>query len=339
MQNEICAVGAGIAGLVAAARLAKEGYSVIVLDKGRGVGGRMNVRRFSAGTFDHGAQFFSIKDPRFASMVSEWIELGLVTEWSQGFSSFDGTQINPDQTYYRSLSGMNAVAKHLAAGLNIHRQTRVTRVSLVDEAWTICAEDRRFEARALIMTPPVPQTLEILEHSHVELLEDDRRILNGIAYDPCIAMMVVLSGQSNVPEPGGLFGSGEPIQWIADNTTKGISSGAPHVTIHAGPAFSREHWHSDDETVKNLLVSAAQPWLGSDIKAYQVHRWRYSKPIATLSESCYSLDIARPLILAGDAFGGPRVEGAALSGLAGAETLFADASLAPSNRSRNVKQT
>ncbi|MFW5743027.1 MAG: NAD(P)-binding protein [Spirochaetota bacterium] len=63
-------VGAGIAGLTAARRLVDASRDVTVLDKGRGVGGRMATRRFGGATrrfggatrrfggatFDHGGR-------------------------------------------------------------------------------------------------------------------------------------------------------------------------------------------------------------------------------------------------------------------------------------------
>jgi predicted NAD/FAD-dependent oxidoreductase len=58
MQTSSAAViGAGISGLICARTLAQHGWLVTVFEKGRGVGGRMAVRRTEAGlAFDHGAQ-------------------------------------------------------------------------------------------------------------------------------------------------------------------------------------------------------------------------------------------------------------------------------------------
>ncbi|MEZ5225442.1 MAG: FAD-dependent oxidoreductase [Acidimicrobiales bacterium] len=42
-------IGAGLAGLVAARRLSESGRRVIVVDKGRSVGGRLATRRLGSG--------------------------------------------------------------------------------------------------------------------------------------------------------------------------------------------------------------------------------------------------------------------------------------------------
>ena len=124
-----------------------------------------------------------------------------------------------------------------------------------------------------------------------------------------------------MPEPGALQLQSEPIAWIADNHRKGISPDAFTVTIHAGPEFTREHWETAYDIVARKLLHAAADWLRAPVKSWQVHRWRYSQPTVLHPEPCLLVNGGAPLVFAGDAFGAPRVEGAALSGLAAAESV------------------
>lgn len=71
-NTDVLVIGAGMAGLTAAMALRRAGRSVHVLDKGRGVGGRMASRRIGDATFDHGAQFITARDPRFVAAIGEW---------------------------------------------------------------------------------------------------------------------------------------------------------------------------------------------------------------------------------------------------------------------------
>ena len=57
------------------------------------------------------------------------------------------------------------------------------------------------------------------------------------------------------------------------------------------------------------------------IKDFQVHGWKYSKPQYIHDLRSLELFHQPDLLLAGDAFGGPRVEGAVLSGWDAAERL------------------
>jgi predicted NAD/FAD-dependent oxidoreductase len=140
----------------------------------------------------------------------------------------------------------------------------------------------------------------------------------------------MIAGIVSLPEPGAVqIEGGEPVNWIADNNRKGVSPRASALTIHAGAGFSRAYWEADDAVIARTLTghaekflrdADAQPLVNAKVETWQVKRWRYSKPAVTHSEHFLSVRTP-PLVFAGDAFGGPRVEGAALSGLAAAREI------------------
>ncbi|MBL8205021.1 MAG: FAD-dependent oxidoreductase [Blastocatellia bacterium] len=321
-------VGAGMTGLMAARELQSHGIKVIVIDKGRSVGGRMATRWIEIegnekGFFDHGAQFFTVRDPWFQSFVDEWISAGLVREWARGFAQGDDLPHHDGHPRYCGTAGMNAIARHLATGLDVRVNTKVESLTRQAEQWSLALESgAAIQADALLLTPPVPQSLALLNAGDCSLPDGARHALERITYDSCFAVMAVLDAPARLPEPGALQLQQEPIAWIADNHRKGISPDAFTVTIHAGPDFTREHWEADHETVARKLLHAAGEWVRAPVKSWQVHRWRYSQPRLTHPEPCLFVNDAAPLIFAGDAFGAPRVEGAALSGLAAAAALL-----------------
>ena len=182
-----------------------------------------------------------------------------------------------------------------------------------------------WSADAVVLTPPVPQSLAILQAGAVPLLAETRDRLERIEYERCLAVMAVLACPSRLLPPGGLAMDAGPIAWLADNQMKGISV-TPAVTIHATHAFSVEHWEHDRHESGRRLLDEAQAWLGADVVTFEVHGWRYSKPLQVDDRRCLMVPQVPPLVLAGDAFGGPRVEGAALSGWAAAEAVLAGAS-------------
>ena len=148
-------------------------------------------------------------------------------------------------------------------------------------------------------------------------------IVNSIVYDPCFALLAAFGGPSRVPAPGCVKLDSGPIAFIADNTQKGISFGSAARTIHAQADFTRSYLEAPQDEVAQLLLDAAKPWLGSQLQTWQLHRWRYSQPVATSAEPYFFTLEPAPLALAGDAFGGPRIEGAFLSGLAMAKRIIA----------------
>ncbi len=315
----IVVVGAGLAGLTAA-RFLNDVHEVVVIDKGRGVGGRMATRRIGDATLDHGAQFFTTHTDEFAAVVDGWQEAGLAQPWFRGRLGPQGIADADGHTRFRGAQNMNAVAKHLAVGLDVRAGTAATAISHTDSAdgWTIMIEEQQLHADAVVLTPPVPQSLALLAAGGVVLASDDMSALATVRYQPCLAALVVLDGPSGLPEPGAVDPAHGPIDWMADNQSKGISA-SPAVTIHATAEFSRAYWSSSDEVVIAALLKAAGLPVASS--ASQVHRWRYARPVEVLPERHLLAHGLPPLVFAGDAFGGAKVEGAVLSGLSAAAAL------------------
>jgi renalase len=314
-------VGAGLSGLIAARTLEDADVRVKVLEKEDRVGGRMRTDHVQEGVFDSGTQFFTVRDHRFERMVETWLSAGLAEIWTHGFADQNGKKHDDGHPRYRGASGMAAIAEHLACGLYVQTRGEVTYIRADERGWKVCTGDLSHTADALLLTAPVPSALALVDGSGITLPIEAREALEGVDYDPCVAVMALLDGPSGVPEPGGVQIGGEPLFWVCDNRKKGISE-VPAVTIHAGPKWSREHIRSDDDTVVRLLLEEAKGYVGPKVKATAVYRWEHSMPLEPYEEAFVYVEGPPPLIFCGDAFAGPKVEGAVLSGLAAAAKLL-----------------
>lgn len=323
-------VGAGLSGLIAGRFLQNAGLQVTLLDKGRRAGGRLATRDLALETetaiCDHGAQFFTVRDERFQAMVDEWLSIGLVREWTRGFLNENGAGGTDRYPRYCATEGMNAIARHLANGLDVRTSEQVVAIHRTAGQWRIRTKnwsnvETELASEMLVLTPPVPQSLALLDAGNFLLPPAERAPLEKIEYAPCIAAMAALDAPSRIPAPGAIQFNREPIQWIADNRQKGISP-VSSLTIHAAPEFSRARWDHPLEETGRMMLDEMKEWIGGNVLSLQVHRWRYSQPTVVHPEACHFLDRPAPLVFAGDAFGGPRVEGAALSGLAAAEKIL-----------------
>lgn len=342
-RTDVVIVGAGIAGLVAARELAASGCRVAVLEKSRGVGGRMATRRLGAAVCDHGAQFFTVRGRAFGTLVGEAHEAGVVERWCDGFTratANGGGMLPPGDGHprWRGISGMTGLPKHLAAGLDPARceiRTGVKATALEAEASgvTLRLDDGgAIGAAAVVLTCPVPQSLDLMAAGGLTapgrgLLDPAAvRTLSAIDYDPCFTLMLVLARPSRVPAPGGIQFEADgpangPIAWLADNQQKGISP-APSLTVHATAAFSRAHFETPADDVAALLLEAAAPWLdgppATAVVERSLHRWKFAQPTTIVPNPMVAASTAPPIVCCGDAFAGPKVEGAASSGLAAA---------------------
>jgi renalase len=340
-QPDVVIVGAGIAGLSAAAELVASRRRVVILEKSRGVGGRMATRRVGEAVCDHGAQFFTVRGPAFGGMVAEAHEAGAVATWCEGFSqaaSIDAAVMPATDGHarWRGMSGMTDLPKRLAAQLLPDRcvlQTAVkvaaisvaggrARISL--DAGSEAGEPTTIHAAAAIITSPVPQSLDLFMAGGLlaaagGITPEVHQQLATVVYDPSFALMLVLNRPSLVPPPGGIQFAGGAISWLADNQQKGISA-VPALTVHASGAFSRQHFDDPPEDVTAALIELVRPWIDGEpataIVDQSLHRWKFATPMTIIPAPLVAAVMSPPIVCCGDAFGGPKVEGAASSGLA-----------------------
>jgi predicted NAD/FAD-dependent oxidoreductase len=317
-------IGAGLAGLYAARELAAAGIPALVLEKEAVAGGRVATETVEtergAAMADVGAQYFTVRDNVFGEQVRGWIAAGVARQWSTGFAVPGASAYLDGYPRYCGSTGMAAIPAHLSQGIAIRLGSQVTGLDYRNGWQVNLSGGERLEARALLLTPPVPQSLALLSAGSIALTADDAAYLSQIDYDPCLAVMAVLARPGRVPLPGGMWPGGARIYWIADNQQKGISA-APCVTIHATPEYSRRRWEAESETIVGELIAEAAPWLGRDVIETRLRRWRYSIPVQLYPNPTLLLERPGPLALAGDAFAGPRVEGAVLSGIAAGKAL------------------
>jgi renalase len=326
-QSDVLIIGAGLAGLMAAQQLQNQGRKITLVDKGRSVGGRMATRRMGDGRADHGAQFFTARSDEFKALVDQWQHQELVYVWSYGWASGSGAPVTEEgdgHPRYAVRDGMNTLTKIYGEQIeDVRVNVRITSIQQTDSGWLSVDENgHEYLSNALILTPPVPQSLALLDAGAVQLDAADRAALEKIQYSPCLAGLFRLNGDVNLPAPGAVQRPDAPMSWIANNRQKGISN-ETIITAHASGDVSEMLYNEPDGNVLNLMHAEFQYFLPYDaeIVEMQLKRWRYAQPKSIYPYACLVAKGLTSLVFAGDAFGGPRVEGAVLSGLASARSL------------------
>ena len=327
VNTDVMIIGGGMVGLMAANILTDKGIDCIIVEKAKSVGGRLASRRIGPGLADHGAQFFTVRDSAFQAYVDQWLEEELIYIWSHGWS--DGSLAEPSFDgfpRYASHGGMNALMKHIAKDLkDIRLNTRMVTATRDEEGWVFQDEESNiFVSKGLILTPPVPQALEILEEGATILKDVEMEALKKIEYVPSLTGLFWVEGTVRLPNPGAVQRRKSQISWLADNQQKGISPDATIITLQASEQYSKQMWSAPDERIINALRTDLELYMDANatIREAQLKRWRYAGPETTHPERCMVAGDNPALIFAGDAFGGPRTEGAALSGITAGQKML-----------------
>lgn len=305
----VAVVGAGVAGLLCARTLHDHGVKVTVFEKARGPGGRTSTRRRDGVRFDHGAQYFSARDPVFARYVESWAEDGIVAPWDARFVTLrDGavTRDQPRAARWVATPKMSALASHLAADLDVRYGRRVTSL---EPGWTLHAEDGALgQFDHVLLSAPAPQSAALLEGTALEGRLDD------VALAPCWAVMVRLSDRLD-PGWDAARVEGGPLAWIARDASKPERGGAETWVLHASPAWSEAHLEDGADDVAADLAGAFSTLTGAAPTEAVAHRWRHARTLSALGEPCL-FEEAVGLGVCGDWCLDAKVEAAFRSGAA-----------------------
>lgn len=306
-------IGAGISGIAAACNMRSRGMTVAILEKGRGVGGRMATRRMNGAILDHGAQFFTSREGYFANELTGLIDMEAAISWhDNGYGVMR----------YRGIPGMTGIAKHLAQEVDIRKQHLVTHVSWERDHWMVqCDNGSELAARTVLSTAPMPQAIALINSSQLNVDPSQLEDLVRISYKPTIALLAVLKSSSTMQSPGILQFDEHPVlSTITDNQVKGISD-VPAITLHSSHVFAEEHLETMTDATAEAMLSAASEYIQFEVDEWKLHRWRYAQCVNRHPDN-YARLKDYPLWFAGDGFGNSRLEQAADSGIEAAESIL-----------------
>jgi photolyase PhrII len=328
--QRIAVIGAGISGLTAARVLQDQGHSVTVFEKSRGRGGRAATRRAGDLQFDHGAQYFTARDPAFHRQAAAWRERGLVEEWPLRIGRLiEGViQASPDDsTRFVAVPGMSALGQHLADGLDIRAETKAAPPQRRGDRWELTSEQGTplGDFELLIVATPAPQAQALLRSAAPALAAQAARV----RHQPTWAAMLAFSEGDRLANNGLFFDRG-PLSWAAENSSKPGRNGNTWV-LHASAEWTHAHLDATPNQVAEPLADWFCATTGLDRSAVahlDAHRWLYSLVANPLDVGAlWDPDLG--IGACGDWCQGARIEGAFLSGQAIAGRLLGD--LAASN--------
>ena len=347
--QDVIVVGAGLAGLVCAQRLQQAGHQVCLLEKSRGVGGRLATRRIHGVPLDHGTRYLVNHGDRWPPLIDHWCRQGILTPWQpQPFElTADGSlQARATrQPYLVAPAGINMIGKQLAQGLTIHRQQKLLALALTEQkTWRLTVElatdhpPVAYQARAVVLALPAPQIPPILAPLEaIAALQPIRQALATVTYAPVITVMAQYAHplpQASDPLPCAptapwmVEGHPDtPFFWVGLDSSKrpAPASSDLNVVIHSSAAFAHRWFDLPDlQPVGRALLAQASEFVAAwlhDPHTWQVHRWRYGLVETPCANPLLHTLQPLPLAACGDWCGAANLDTALEAGWAAAAAI------------------
>lgn len=318
-------IGAGISGLVAARELVDAGHEVVVLEKSRGLGGRMAARRAEAGAVvDHGLPVLDApRDGVLAKYIVEYAADDLLEVEGPGDPEPGRAIEGAPRLAWPG--GMTRLPKAMAEGLEVVTDVRVAGIR-ADGDMLELAQDQGNTLGAfdwVIITAPGAQAADLLDNSPRGAVR--AADVRAVEYD--VAVMVLAGVRMDVPEWFAHRPLTGPIAYVTNECAKGREpgDGVVPVVVRLDPEVSEGLIEQSDRAVLAQALPALAKVLGKQAAApewSQVKRWRYSTTRSRLDQAVLNPEWTR-VLLAGDAVAaGPHMEDVAATGLWAARRIL-----------------
>ncbi|MFK7161794.1 FAD-dependent oxidoreductase [Marinospirillum sp. MEB164] len=328
----VAVIGAGMAGVICAERLQAAGWSVTLMDKARGTGGRLSSRRLEGVPFDLGAQVIQAQHADFVAQLAEWEDKGWVLPW-------------PEEQGWCAVPRMSGLTRQISAGVPFEPSCRIVRIERVEQTWRLEDDQQRLwsDFDHLVLALPAPQAAVLLE----KVAPAWAAQAASIALQPCWTAYFRLDPSAALPAVSSLPRATPLAQttpspdagelglrrWTCQTAKPSWreSTDAALWVVEANAAWSAAHLETPPAQVAEALFDlwkqvVGQPQLTRPVHL-AAHRWLYALTASVCaspywSSSVHEVEVAAGLHLCGDYFQRTGVEGAYLSGRALAEALI-----------------
>jgi len=320
-------IGAGCSGLAAAQELRDAGYAVTVFETSDGVGGRAATRKQQGFIYDYGAQYIKSGSSVSVSLITGRFRLDDLVDIGKPVWVFDrhghiqeGDPVQNAEPKWNYRSGLNALAKRMAQGLEIRLQTRIDHLRQNIAGWSLFDEtgNHAGEFERVLIAIPASQAVELIQAS--ELADVQRKdfcaLLQTASYNPLIS---VILGYRPVPQARPYYAlvntdKAHAISWLAWEHEKApvrVPNGSGLLIAQMAPQYSRDLWDlPPDEIISdvaNRVTTLLHEKLNNTIFS-DIYHWRYALPVEKAdAQRLNTLALPIGLAFCGDAFVGGRV--------------------------------
>ena len=267
----------------------------------------MATRYTATHSFDHGAQFFTLRTNSFRDFLASHMKIGLIEAWDAKITTF-GHSEKPDkyfwlEPHYVPQPRMTSLCKHLAMGVDVRLGSSVGGINRTEHGWRLSLDSGQCETFDwIISTAPAEQTAALLPID-----------FSDVTFDPAFALMLELD---KAPAFDGAVVKNSDVEWIAVSSSKPGRQAKPSLVAHSSGEYAKRRFEDNRVNIETELESLVFELTGISARHRQLHRWKYAKVTTPWHLPCFfDSDIA--LAACGDWMIGGSVEDAFTS----AETL------------------
>ena len=319
-KPKIAIIGAGITGATCAHHLSEHGLNTTVFEKSRGVGGRLATRDIdNKFFFDHGAQYYTIKNSEFTSITDAADKKNVCAEW---FPRLAVNVVQYNKSMFVGTPKMNSFLKPLFANANLMVKEEITIINMEENSWNLISSDglvNKFDI--VVSTIPAPQAKILFEDILAEV-----HLLDKVVMLPCWALMIAFETPLNF-EFDIWRSENSDISWLSRNSSKPQRVQSQDAWVcHANPKWSSENIDKSKEEVCLAMIDMLADIHGCKLPktVFEIaHRWRYAQAANILGQP-YLTNNNKTLYVAGDWCLGSRVEAGFESGLSVAQSIISN---------------
>jgi renalase len=319
VEQTVAIIGAGVAGSVCANILKDRGLNPIVIERSRGLGGRLATRKTDSGLcFDHGVQFFTSHSEGFQLLLDKSLSIGAIGSWCPKLFD-DGVDVSGN--WFVGQPTMNALVKPLLQNTQVNFSDEVSSIVREGKYWRVRTTSNKAGAsfENVICTVPAPQVKYLLP-SETELVNE----ISDVEIAPCWTLLLAFERSLNLDFDVWKSNVGN-VTWIARNSSKPFRGENEECwVVHAGPEWSKKNLEIENEEITSMLLDELRAIFGASFSNYFYavsHRWRYARTIRPLMRP-YLGTADKSLFIGGDWCLGSRVENAYESGFSIANSLI-----------------
>lgn len=225
---DLTIVGGGITA-IALARLHPH-KKILILEKSRGIGGRIATRRLGEFWIDHGAENFKASSDLMKDLLKSYNPLFSTSQW----------------------------VKNLSHELTINKECRVEKIVQTKNGLEIWDDQKQLVCltKEVVITAPAPQAKEILENSSLQA-----DFLNSVEYHSSVQFLLLL--EKKLPE------FKQEIAFYKMKKKSQTSAGTFLYHFEVIPDFISSFLELDKEAVKTRFMEEMKPEMVIDSHAHK----------------------------------------------------------------------